>query len=664
MPHLPRPILAVAMTLALATPAFAFAGGDAKTRPQDDLFRHANGGWLDATAIPGDKSRHGTFTILREQSDEIIKKLLANAAANPGRDRESQLVGDYYAALIDLEAIAQAGLTPLADVFARIDRLETLDHVAEELGRMVYDGATGPVLAYPGPDAKDPTVNAVTWYQSGLGLPDRDYYLKPGDEAEALRQSYRAYLVELHRLAGFPEPEAAALAILNFETAIAQIQWSRVDRRDAVKTYNPVPKARWAELGAFPWQRFAQASGMPAHLGANAHEPSYLKAFSALAAETPIAVWKTYLKGRFLTGYASILDQRFRAAHHRFKGEKLQGLKEQPALWKVAVEETNNALGMVVGQRYVEAHFPPAAKARMQTLVTNLMSAYRESLAKLEWMSPKTRAQALDKLAKFTVKIGYPDKWPSYDGLVVKRDDAVGNMRRVWAYDYARDMKEAGKPVDRSRWHMNPQMVNAYYSPPANEIVFPAAILQPPFFDLAGDDAYNYGAIGAVIGHEISHGFDDSGRRYDGEGRLRDWWTPEDAEAFNARAQRLVAQYGAYEPLPGVKVNGQLTLGENIADLAGVKMAYQAYQLSLGGKPAPVVDGQTGAQRFVLGYARAWRSKSRDEYTKMRVTVDSHSPEQYRTNGVVTNLDAFHEAFGVQPGDKLYRKPEDRIRVW
>jgi putative endopeptidase len=354
----------------------------------------------------------------------------------------------------------------------------------------------------------------------------------------------------------------------------------------------------------------------------------------------------------------------WREASHRFKGEKLNGLTAAPPTWRTAVEATNAALGEAIGERYVAEHFPPAAKARMQVLVKNLMAVYKENLEKLDWMTPATRKAALDKLAHFSVKIGYPDKWRGYQGLVVKRGDGVGNLVRESRFDYMRDMAEAGRPVDRSRWHMTPQTVNAYYNPVGNEIVFPAAILQPPFFDMKGDDAYNYGAIGAVIGHETSHGFDDQGRRYDAQGRLRDWWQPEDEKNFTSRAERLVAQYSGYEPLPGTHVDGKLTLGENIADLAGLSMALKAYHRSLGAQAPKVVDGLSADQRFFVGFARVWRSKSRPESLKMRLVADPHSPEQYRTNGVVTNMDAFYEAFDVQPGDRLYKKPEDRVRIW
>jgi putative endopeptidase len=671
MPKPTRSFLAMALVASLAAPALATSapvipGGDPATRPQDDFFRHVNGGWLDQAVIPGDKRSYGTFMVLRENSDKDVKALLEAAAAKPGQDANGKLIGDFYASMIDLKALDKQGLGPLKDLAKRIGTIRTTADLAAMLGELQLNGVWGPVAAYVSPDEQDPTVNTVSLTQTGLGMPDRDYYLKTGAEADALRAAYKAYLGELWTLSGGQKPEAIVPAVVALETALARIQWTRVDRRDAIKTYNPTSRDRWVkDYAAFPWARFASTVGIPASLGTiNINEPSYVKAFGELAAKTPIETWRAYLQLRMLDSYAPYMGTRFRTANHRFKGEKLNGLTAQAPAWKTAVEATSAALGEAIGERYVAKHFPPQAKARMQTLVDNLIAVYGESLDQLAWMTPATRQAAKEKLANFRVKIGYPDRWRGYAGLVVKRDDGIGNLMRESRFSFTRDMAEAGKKVDRDRWHMTPQTVNAYYSPVGNEIVFPAAILQPPFFDMAGDDAYNYGAIGAVIGHEISHGFDDQGRRYDGQGRLRDWWTPEDEKGFTARAERLIAQYALYEPLPGAKVDGKLTLGENIADLAGVDMALKAYRRSLSGKAAPAVDGLSADQRFFVGYARVWRSKSRPEWLKMRLSTDPHSPEQYRTNGVLTNLDAFYDAYGLKPGDKLYKSPEERVRIW
>ncbi|MBO9540592.1 M13 family metallopeptidase [bacterium] len=662
-----RTFLAIALLAALCAPALAqpVEGGDPAVRAQDDLFRHVNGAWLDATAIPGDKRSYGTFMLLREKSEVDVRALLEAAAATPGTDRNSRLIGDFYAALLDEKTAETRGLAALKADLTRIAGLKRLDDVATELAHLLAIGVPGPVVAGVDADPKNPLTNVVFWAQSGLGMPDRDYYLKQGPEAESLRAAYLAYLSEINRLAKIPSPEAAAKKTLAFETALAELHWTTVDRRDALKTYNPAPRATWAkDYPAFPWERFAQALGMPSKSGAIVMEPSYFKGFAKLAAKTSMADWKAYLTSRMLDNYAEYLGKPYQQAYYRFKGERLQGLQAMPPRWRMAVGMTSDALGEAIGARYVAKHFPVEAKARMQTLVSNLLAVYRESLENLSWMTPETRKAALDKLSKFSVKIGYPDQWRGYDGLVVRRDDAIGNIMRASRFAFGRDMAEAGKPVDRARWHMTPQTVNAYYNPLGNEIVFPAAILQPPFFDPKADDAYNYGAIGAVIGHEISHGFDDQGRHYDGDGRLRDWWTEGDQAAFEAKAGRLIAQYDSYEPLPGERVNGRLTLGENIADLTGVAMALKAYHRSLGDRPAASLDGLTPDQRFFYGYARVWRSKSRDEWLKTRLLSDPHSPEQFRTNGVVTNLDAFYDAFGLKMGDKLFKRPEDRIRIW
>lgn len=655
----------MALTLLLGGMAVAaptIDGGDPSVRPQDDLFQAVNGGWLSRTEIPGDKRSYGTFMILREKAEADIRALIEEASRNPGKNQEARMIGDFYSAVLDVDTLDKLGLGPIKPLIDRIHALENLEQTAVMLAELQKDGVAEPVGLYVGPDEKDPDTNVVLLTQYGLGLPDREYYLKTGAESETLRQEYVRYLTDLLRMAGYKNPEAHAAQTLAFETALARIQWTRTERRDSLKTYNPVPRDSWAkDFPGFPWERFAAACGMPDKLGVIVNEPSYLKGFAELAAKTPMETWKAYLGARVLDAYAPHLDKGFREAHFHFKGEKLQGLKSQAPRWKTAVEATSGALGEAVGMRYVAKHFQSDAKAQMQVLVDNLLKVYRTSLERVEWMSPATRKAALEKLSKFRVKIGYPDQWRGYEGLEIRKGDAVGNLQRSDRFEFNRAMAEAGKPVDRKRWEMTPQTVNAYYNPVGNEIVFPAAILQPPFFDPKQDPAYNYGAIGAVIGHEISHGFDDQGSHYDGDGFLRDWWTAADQKAFEARTSKLVAQYEAYEPLPGQRVNGKLTLGENIADLTGVTMAYKAYLLSGG---SGVVNGMSAPQRFFTGYARVWRSKSRPEWLKTRLLSDPHSPEQYRTNGVVTNLDTFHDAYELKPTDKLYRAPGDRIRIW
>jgi len=664
------PILPIALTLALAAPAFAavqpllpFSGGSSTVRLQDDFFQGVNGDWLEHTAIPGDKKSFGNFMILREKANADVRALLEEAAAHP--HAKTRLIGNFYAALTNLSAIEHEGLAPLKPAFAKLDQAKSLEDVAALFGDWLKLGVGVPVEVGVSADEKNPLLNVVYWGQGGLGLPDRDYYLKTDAASLALLDGYRSYLAELNRLAGFADADEAASRSVAFETAIAKLQWSRAERRDAIKRYNPTPRSKWDQLyPGFPWERLAKSTGMPKGMGAIVGEPSYFKGFVGLAKDTPIEAWKQYLRTRLLDSYASDLPKAFRDAHFRFKSQKLQGLTAMPPRWRTAVEETNAEVGEAIGQGYVAKHFPPQSKARMKKLVDNLLVVYRENLQHLAWMTPATRKAALAKLSKLRVKIGYPDRWRGYPGLVVKRDDAIGNLVRANRFSYERDMAEAGKPVDRSRWDMTPQTDNAYYNPVGNEIVFPAAILQPPFFDAKADDAYNYGAIGAVIGHETSHGFDDQGRHFDADGKLRDWWTAEDGKAFVARADRLVKQYDGYEPLKGEHVNGRLTLGENIADLTGVDMALQAYHYALHGKKAPIIAGWTGDQRFFLSYARVWRNKNRPEWLHQRILSDPHSPEQYRTNGVVSNLNGFYDAFGLKPGDGMYKASEDRVRIW
>ena len=663
MPKPIRPALAIAMVAMLAAPALAApklpAGADPTVRPQDDLFRAVNGRWLNSTKIPGDKKGYGTFMILREKSNTDVRSLLDAAKGS------NSLEGNAYQAFADTAAIERQGLKPLAGTLAAIEACSSLDDVAVEIGQLGLAGVSVPVSMGVGPDAKDPMTNAVYWGQSGLGLPNRDYYLPAGADSQKLRDQYVRYLETLNRLAHAADPKRAAKETMAFETAVAKIQWAAADRRDAVKTYNPSTRAEWAKrYPGFPWETMAAGGAMPPTRGSIVAEPRYFKDFAALAATTPLDTWKRYLRSRTLDEFSPHLPAAFRQANYEFKGAKLQGLTAQPPRWRVAVETTDELVGEAVGSSYVKKNFPPTAKAQMEVLVGNLLASYRDAIGKLPWMEPATRKEALLKLSKLRVKIGYPDAWRGYKGLTLDAHDATGDKLKATQFLNLRDMAEAGQRVDRSRWDLTPQTVNAYDNPVGNESVFPAAILQPPFFDPKADDAYNYGAIGAVIGHETSHGFDDQGRRFDADGKLRDWWTPADEKNFSARTDKLVAQYNSYTPLPNEHVNGKLTLGENIADLAGLTLALDAYHRSLKGKPAPLIDGATGDQRFFIGFARVWRSKSRPEWLHTRLVADPHSPEQFRTNGSVTNIDAFYDAFGLKPGDKLYKAPADRIHIW
>lgn len=662
-------LLAFCLALSLAPQVQAqglapFDGVDRSVRPQDDLFRNANGGWLATAKIPGDRVSYGMFDQMAERSEKDVRALLEAAQAHPERGPQSKLIGDFYASLLDTRALDRAGIEPLRPVLATIDGLNR-GSLAREFGQLLEVGVSVPAALYVAPDEKRPTIYATHLGQDGLGLPDRDYYLKQGKEDKALRLAYAAYLGSLARLSGSAHPESDARRVLAFETDLAKIQWTEVECRDDLKAYNPTPRDRWIQdYGPFDWAAFAHSVGMPKGAGVIISQPSYLKAFSKLAARTPLKTWRSYLRLHVLDTYAPHLSSDYRTAYQHFRREKLHGLTNEPPRWRLALHATSESLGEAIGEQYVAKRFPAESKARAQQLVANLLKAYRAEFEAVTWMSPKTRQAALDKLAKITVKIGYPDKWRGYDGLVVKREDGVGNLMRANHFLFARSIKDIAHPVDKARWDMTPQTVNAYYSPVGNEIVFPAAILQPPFFDAKSDDAFNYGAIGAIIGHEISHGFDDEGRHYDGVGRLRDWWTASDAKAFNQRTARLVAQYDTYEPLAGMHVNGKLTLGENIADLAGLTTAFNAYHLALGQKPAAVVGGVTGDQRFFYAFARAWRSKARPQTLKEWLLTDPHAPDEFRANGVVCNVDGFYDSFGLKPGDKLYKAPADRVHLY
>jgi len=639
---------------------------DSALRAQDDLFLAANGKWLKRTEIPADKSSFGTFVQLSDLSDARLRSIVDALKAKPQAvGSVEQKIGFYYASFLDTAAIDKAGLKVIQPLLAEINAIQTTADLARWLGQVQGRIAT-PVQLSVDSDVKNPSQNLTSTWQGGLGLPDRDYYLKTDDKrlAKALA-AYRGYLTTLAKLSGEKQPAAAAERVLALEQRIAQAHWDQVANRDPVKTYNAMSVAELAALApGLDWREFLKAAQLGSIERLSVSQPSTTTAIAKLVADVPLADWKLYAKLHSLDATANVLPKPFRAAYFAFHGTALSGAKVERPRWQQGIAELNGALGEAVGQVYVGKYFPPEYKARMQTLVGNLMAAYKASIDDLSWMSPETKARAQDKLSKYVTKIGYPDQWRDYSGLQVQQGDALGNALRSAAFEWERIAARAGKPVDRKEWGMTPQTVNAYYNPAMNEIVFPAAILQPPFFDMSADDAANYGAIGAVIGHEISHGFDDQGSQFDGEGKLQDWWTAEDRKAFDAVTARLVAQYDAYEPLPGKHVNGKLTLGENIADLSGLQIAFKAYVHSLGGKPAPVLDGYTGEQRFFLGWAQAWRSKMREQRQLQLITVDPHSPAASRANGAAINNDGFHSAFGTKPGDKMYKPSADRIRLW
>lgn len=642
---------------------------DSKVRPQDDFFRYTAGKWLDTAQIPADKGRTGSFDALAElalnQSRDIIQELAQRTDLKAGSNQ--QKIADMYSSFMDEAKIEAADIQPLQADFALFDKIKDKSQLPLAMAHMARIGVGMPIGAGVTQDAKDSSKYAVSVGQGGLSLPDREYYLKLDDaKFKAVREAYLVHLEKMLGMGGIENPAQGAAAILALETEIAKIQWSNVENRNPVKTYNKVEVAKLGELlGNFDWNAYFATNGTGGKVDyVIVRQPSYLTGFAKLIDDTPVNVWQTYFKWRLLNAYAPLLSKRFVDQDFNFSSVTLRGIPENQPRWKRGVARVEESLSEALGQLFVEKHFPASSKARMQELVNNLLLAYKQSIETLPWMGAETKKEALAKLAKFTPKIGYPDKWRDYSKLEITRDNLVANVRATRAFNYQRMLDRLGKPVDRAEWGMSPQTVNAYYNPRQNEIVFPAAILRPPFFNPDADDAVNYGGIGAVIGHEIGHGFDDSGSQSDGDGNLRDWWTAEDKANFKKLTDALVEQYNAYSPLEGYKVNGKLTLGENIGDNSGLAIAFKAYQISLNGKKAPVIDGFTGNQRVFLGWAQVWRGKARDNETIRLIATDPHSPAMFRANGPLTNLPAFYEAFKVQPGDKMYVEPGKRISIW
>ncbi|MYM80400.1 M13 family peptidase [Duganella sp. FT50W] len=642
---------------------------DPAVRPQDDFFLHLNGKWLAKTEIPADKASWGSFEKLDDDTKPQLRAIIEAAAANKAKagGAEAQRIGDFFASYMDEARLEELRLLPLKPDFDRIAALNDKTLIPGLIAHFNRQGYTAPYGFAIHQDNKDSTRYVADLYQDGLSLPDRDYYLKKSDKklAATLAQ-YERHVAKMLTLAGNANAAADARAIVALETQLAGLQWTKVQLRDPVKAYNKVPLNRLARLApGYDWKTWLNDTGIGGKTDyVIVGQPSYIRGFNKLLGKTPLATWKAYFQWQVLHANAPYLSQDFVQENFAFYGKVLSGTAEQQPRWKRGVNATDGALGEALGKLYVEQHFPPERKARMEALVKNLLAAYRASIDTLDWMGPETKKQAQDKLAKFTTKIGYPNKWRDYSALVVNKDDLVGNVRRAQVFAYEKEVNKLGKPIDRDEWGMTPQTVNAYYNPELNEIVFPAAILQPPFFDADADDAVNYGAIGAVIGHEISHGFDDQGAQYDGDGNLRDWWTKADHKNFAAKTRQLVKQYNGYSPVKGYFVNGALTLGENIADNSGAAIAYKAYLISLNGQPAPVIDGLTGQQRFYMGFGQVWRAKIREAQQIVYLKTDPHSPDQFRANGTVRNQPGFYEAFGVKPGDKLYLPPKDRVIMW
>mgnify|MGYP001946834938 CR=1 FL=1 len=639
---------------------------DQNVRAQDDFFRHVNGAWLTNTEIPADKSGYGLFNILYDDTQENLKTLIqeaANTKAEQGSN--TQKLGDMYNSYMNVELANEKGLTPLNGLLSTIDNAKNMQQLSKVFGELYVVGIGGAFNFYTSPDAKNPDVVTMYLYQSGLTLPDRDYYSKEEEKFVNFRAATEKYMAAILAKAGNESAADAAKKIMALEKDIASKHLSQVESRDAEKNYNKQNSAQVKELlGSFDWQAYADASGVGKVEDMVVRNLPYFEKISEIFAAHDLQTWKDYLTYNLIDAYAPRLSEEMVNLHFDFHSTALNGIPEQRPRWKRAVAATSGVLGEILGQQYVERHFTPEAKAKMDDLVKNLTTAYGDSINQLEWMTSETKKAALEKLAAFTPKIGYPDKWRDYSSLDIKADDLVGNYLRYSTFDHFEDTDKIGKPVDKADWGMAPQTINAYYHPVRNEIVFPAGILQSPFFDMNADDAVNYGAIGAVIGHEIGHGFDDQGSKYDGQGNLRSWWTDEDRAAFDKLGKKLVAQFNEFEPLEGQHVNGELTLGENIGDLAGVTIGYKAYQMSLNGKEAATIDNLTGAQRFFMGYAQVWRSKSREDVLRARLLSDSHSPGEFRVNGIVGNVDVFYEAFDVKEGDGMYLKPEDRVKIW
>ncbi len=640
----------------------------AAVRPQDDLYRHVNGTWIDNAIIPADRSSDGAFYALYQQAEAQVRQIIEDlAASNSAPGSVAAKVGDLYGSFMAEAAIEQLGIRPIQKDLDRALCIENQKDFYLVLGEFEARGLGGLFYQYITTDNMASDTNIVYLGQSGLSLPDEAYYRE--EEFAEIRTAFASHIEKMFNLAKIANAKEHAKRILALESKIAATHWDQVKDRDATLTYNKMSFAQLvASAPAFDWQQWLLSSQTPKHVMENVivRQPSFFSEISTLLADFDLASWSSWLTWHLLSSAASALSSEFVNENFSFYGTTLSGTPELKARWKRGVSLVEGSLGEAVGQVYVDRHFPPAAKERMVELVSNLIEAYRVDIAALNWMSPQTKTKAFEKLDKFTPKIGYPDKWRDYSKLEINRDDLLGNLARVAKFNQDYEYAKIGAPVDRSEWLMSPQTVNAYYMPGMNEIVFPAAILQPPFFDLEADDAANYGGIGAVIGHEIGHGFDDQGSKYDGDGNLNNWWTDLDRVEFEKRANKLIAQYEQLHPMeaPDVHVNGALTIGENIGDLGGLTIAIKAYELSLDGKAAPVIDGLTGAQRLFMGWAQCWRQKMRAEEVRRRVATDPHSPDEFRCNQVVRNLNEFYEAFGVTPDDALFLAESERVRIW
>ncbi|TFD64205.1 M13 family metallopeptidase [Cryobacterium ruanii] len=639
---------------------------DPEVRPQDDLFRHVNGKWIARSEIPADKARWGSFMMLAEDAEKAVREIIIEAQTAPAGSLERKF-GDLYTSFLDEERIEALGATPLQKDLEAVDAVTTISELLATLGRLERGGVAGAFHLYVDNDPGNPERYLVFIAQGGIGLPDESYYRE--EKFAEIRTKYQEFLERMFTLTGFADAAPRAARVFDLETELAVHHWDKVATRDSEKTYN---LRTWGQVSALAAGADVDLwlEGLDAPAGALeevvVREPSYIAGLAATLTDDRLGAWQDWLRWQVIRSSAAYLSSEFVEANFDFYGRTLSGTPQLRDRWKRGVSLVEGALGEAVGRIYVERHFKPSAKESMDVLVANLVAAYEDSISTLDWMTEETRTRALEKLSKFTPKIGYPVKWRDYSGLQITANDVISNVKAAGEFEFQRELGKIGKPLDRDEWFMTPQTINAYYNPGFNEIVFPAAILQFPFFDDERDPAANYGAIGAVIGHEIGHGFDDQGSKYDGDGRLIDWWTADDKAAFELRTAALIAQFEGLEPraIPGHIVNGALTIGENIGDLGGLSIAWKAYLLSLNGQASPVIDGLTGAERFFLSWAQAWQMKLRDAEAIRLLAIDPHSPNEFRCNQIVSNIPAFYEAFDVTEADALYLAPGKRVTIW
>ncbi|MFT5705078.1 MAG: putative endopeptidase [Shewanella sp.] len=665
-PNTSKTETATAVSKALSS-GIDFAHFDKSIRPQDDFYDYVNGTWLKNTEIPSDRTSTGAFYDLREKSRDDVKAIIEEVAATTDlvTGSDEQKVADLYRSFMDTDTLNKLGIVPIQAELDNIAALKTKAELVNYFAHSQIIGSGTPLAFYIDVDAKDSSRYATHLWQYGLSLPEKDYYFNEGERFVNIRKAYVEHIEKMFTLAGFSNPKASAEQILALETAIASKHWDVVETRDSTKTYNKMTVKELAALAPdIDWTAYLTTLGVEKQPDIVVNQPSFVEGFNQVLKDNELATWQTYMKWQLLTHFAGEMTAELDNENFEFFSKTLNGQQEQQPRWKRGVGTVNNLLGEVVGKVYVKRHFTPEAKTRMQTLVENLRGAYGESIDDLTWMSAETKVAARDKLAKFDPKIGYPDRWDNYDKLTIKANDLIGNNIRSNKLGHNKELEKLAGPIRKWEWHMTPQTVNAYYNPTMNEIVFPAAILQPPFFNMEADDAVNYGGIGAVIGHEMGHGFDDQGAKFDGEGNMRDWWTENDLTEFAARGKALVDQYNGYAVFDDLNVNGELTLGENIGDLSGVTIAYKAYKKSLNGKEAPVIDGLTGDQRFFIGFTQIWRAKIKEESMRNRVATDPHSPAKFRSLGALSNMPQFYTTFDVKEGDAMYIAPEKRVKIW